>query len=261
MMNLKVIIVDDEPAAREGLAILLSRDKDLTVAAICENGVDAIEQINRHNPHIVLLDIQMPLVNGFDVLKSCDQWKGVVIFVTAYEQYAIKAFEHHALDYLLKPFDDERFYKAMERAKELVAGKLNAGRNARLAALLGQEQSGRDFILERSLSSEKLVVKSSGKIYLIPFTEITHIEADDYVVNIFRKTETRKIVVRYTLKNLEASLPSDMFYRIHKSFIVNIREIVQLDTESGLAVQLSNGISLPVARTQRDLLLARLNVK
>jgi two-component system LytT family response regulator len=260
-MKLKVIIVDDEPAAREGLAILISRDNDVTVAAICENGIDAIEQINRHDPHIVLLDIQMPLVSGFDVLKSCDQWKGVVIFVTAYEQYAIKAFEHHALDYLLKPFDDERFQKAMERAKELVAGKLNAERNGRLAALLGQAEIGRDFVLDRPLSSERLVVKSSGKIYLIPFKDITHIEADDYVVNIFRKNETRKLVVRETLKNLETSLPSDIFYRIHKSFIVNIREIVQLETESGLTVQLSNGVSLPVARTQRDLLLTKLNIK
>lgn len=260
-MKLKVIIVDDEPAAREGLAMLLSNDQDLTVAAICENGVDAIEQINRHDPHIVLLDIQMPLVNGFDVLKSCDQWKGVVIFITAYEQYAIKAFEHHALDYLLKPFDDDRFRKAMARARELVGGKLQAERNARLAALLGQAETGRDFILERPHSPEKLIVKSSGKIYLIPFRDITHIEADDYVVNIFRKNETRKLVVRDTLKNLETSLPSDIFFRIHKSFIINIAEVVQIDTDSGLVVQLSNGISLPVARTQRDLLLAKLNIK
>lgn len=260
-MSLKVIIVDDEPAAREGLATLLSKEKDFNVVAICENGIQAIDQINRHHPHIVLLDIQMPVVNGFDVLKSCDQWKGAVIFVTAYEQYAIKAFEHHALDYLLKPFDDERFQKTMARARELVAGKLNAERNARLVTLLNQVETGRDFILDRPLSAERLVVKSSGKIYLIPFGDITHIEADDYVVNIFRKNETRKLVVRDTLKNFETSLPADIFYRIHKSFIVNIREIVQLDTDGGLSVQLSNGMSLPVARTQRDLLLTKLEIR
>jgi two-component system LytT family response regulator len=260
-VKLKVIIVDDEPAAREGLAILISKDKDLTVAAICENGVDAIEQINRHDPHIVLLDIQMPLISGFDVLKSCDQWKGVVIFVTAYEQYAIKAFEHHALDYLLKPFNDDRFQKAIERSKELVVGKLNGERNARLAALLGEAEIGRDFILHKPVSSERLVVKSSGKIYLIPFSDILYIEADDYVVNILRKNETTKLVVRHTLKDFETSLPSDVFFRIHKSFIINIHEIVQLETESGLVVHLSNGISLPVARTQRDLLFTKLNIK
>ncbi|HEY5825338.1 MAG TPA: LytTR family DNA-binding domain-containing protein [Cyclobacteriaceae bacterium] len=257
MNKLKLIIADDEPAAREGLQALVRSDDEIELAGSCKNGVEAIEVIETIKPDIILLDIQMPEVSGFDVVRSITLPWPQIIFITAYDQYAIQAFEHHALDYLLKPFSDERFYKSLTRAKQMVRDQHTAIRSNQMMELL-RVRTGEETTLigneATAHSLQKLVVKDSGKIILIPWGEIACIKADDYTVRIHYSGKI--IVVRETLKKLETILPPSQFIRTHKSYMVNITKIreIENDISGGLILKLGDNFSIPVSKNYKNIL-------
>lgn len=263
MMKYNLLIVDDEPSAREGLQALLSADTEIELKAVCKNGLEAIEAIGMHQPDIVLLDIQMPEVSGFDVLRSIPSPWPQIIFITAHDQYAIQAFSYHALDYLLKPFSDERFYQSLARAKEMARQRQTTDLSIKMLELLRLNNEGEATLIGNAKTStilQKLVVKDSGKVILIPWEEITYIKADDYVVRI--QYLNKVTVVRESLKKLETILPQDRFIRIHKSYIVNLTKILEMenDLSGGLLLKLVDKSEIPVSKHYKDALTAKLGM-
>jgi len=264
MTKFKLIVVDDEPAAREGLQVLLRNDASIEVTAVCKNGIEAIEAIDVHHPDIVLLDIQMPEVSGFDVLRSISSPWPQIVFITAFDQYAIQAFSVHALDYLLKPFTDERFYESLARAKEMAQQRHTADLSVRMAELLKANTENEATLVGNAKTTnvlQKLVVKDSGKIILIPWDEISHIKADDYVVRI--QYSGKVAVVRESLKKLETLLPPDRFIRTHKSYIVNLNKILEIENDfsGGQLLKLVDKSEIPVSKTHKEALSQKLGIE
>ncbi|TRX56264.1 response regulator transcription factor [Fulvivirga sp. M361] len=240
-MKINAVVVDDEKEAREGVSLLLQQDSAIKIAAICGDGVSAIEQINTFEPQLLLLDIQMPDINGFEVLNSIKKMPEAVIFVTAYDQFALKAFEVHALDYLLKPFSDSRFFEALDLAKKRIAQK----RLSDFKHLLKTVDTSGSTVLDRN---DQLIVKSDGKIHLLPHAEILWIEAYDYYVKIH--TKGRFYLARESMKRMEEKLPSHLFLRIHKSSIVNLKCVKRATPKpnSEYDLILNNEVQLKVSR-------------
>lgn len=228
----RVLIVDDEPLARRRLRELVSDDPEVTVAGECGNGRDAVAAIVRDEPDIVLLDVQMPEVDGFGVVRAVGADRmPVVVFVTASDAHAVRAFEIHAVDYVLKPVERERFAEALRRAKrsvgaangERAAGGSESAVRQQLAALLAEVAGGTP--LPRP-TTPRLVVKVDGRMVFVPAASIDWAESLDNHVRLHAGRET--MLIRETLTNLEERLPGDTFIRIHRSTLVNtdrIREI------------------------------------
>jgi two-component system LytT family response regulator len=238
MAPLQVLVVDDEELARSSLTVLLRRDPDIGSITECESGAEAIESIRRSTPHLAFLDVQMPECNGFDVLEMLgSEAPPAIIFVTAYDTYALRAFEAGALDYLLKPFDDARFHRALQRAKD------------RLATAIERE----------SRSPQRLVVKNQGQVLFIDINDIDWIEAAGYYACLHVATETH--VLRRTLAELERDLGEDRFIRIHRSIIVNVERIHGLEVrETGeYEVVLKSKARLRLSRRFRKRLQDRLD--
>lgn len=257
-MKLRCIIVDDEEEAREGLCLLLQQDKSVEVIAICRNGLEAIKQIDSLQPDLVLLDIQMPEINGFEVLNSIKFQPQGVIFITAYDQFALKAFEVHAMDYLLKPFSDERFYEAIENAKTKIGLKQSEKETlSKSVEKIVNGQKGENAVLKSS-EKERLTFKADGKIYFIDFQDILWFEAYDYYIKIH--VDNQFYLVRDSLKKMIERL-NESFVRIHKSSIVNTDYVVMVDRQpnsNDLQVVLQNGITLKVSRGYKDELLEKM---
>ncbi len=232
----KAIIVDDEELARKLLREMLSTHPEIEIVAECANGMEAVKAAAGHSPDLLFLDVQMPKLTGFDVLELVDASELAVIFVTAYDQYAMKAFDVHALDYLLKPFTRERFESALERAKSQKPEK-----RADPASLAASARPAGQFL-------ERLVVKDGAKVTLVPVKKLDYAEAlDDYVS---RATEGKKLLKQQTISGLETALDPALFVRIHRSYLVNIERVVRIEPyakDSKVAV-LSNGVKLPVSR-------------
>lgn len=228
---MKVIIVDDEPLAISVVEEYL-KDYDVEVLATCLNGFEAIKAIQEHQPDLVFLDIQMPKVNGFELLEILEN-KPKVIFATAFDEFAIKAFEHQAVDYLLKPFSKERFAKAMANVPMQDGGKI--------------EQSVAQY--QKEERSNRIVVKDGQDIKIIPIQDVVYLEAyDDYV-----KIHTVKdcYLKKYTLTKFEDSLPINKFVRVHRSFMINVSfllKIEQLTKDSHRAV-LKNDEAVQISRS------------
>jgi two-component system LytT family response regulator len=238
MTPLQVLVVDDEELARSNLTILLRRDPDIGSITECESGMGAIEAIRRLKPHLAFLDVQMPECNGFDVLEMLgSEAPPAIVFVTAYDTYALRAFEAGALDYLLKPFDDARFHRALQRVKD------------RLATSIGRE----------SRSAQRLVVKNQGQVLFINVTDIDWIEAAGYYACLHVATATH--VMRRTLAELERDLGEDRFIRIHRSIIVNVERIHGLEVrETGdYEVVLESKVRLRLSRRFRKRLQERID--
>jgi two-component system, LytTR family, response regulator len=238
MVPLQVVVVDDEELARSNLTILLRRDPDIGSVTECESGMEAIETIKRLKPHLAFLDVQMPEVNGFDVLEMLgSEAPRAIVFVTAYDTYALRAFEAGALDYLLKPFDDARFHRALKRAKDRLATSI--------------EQASRP--------AQRLVVKNQGQVLFINVTDIDWIEAAGYYACLHVAAETH--VMRRTLAELERDLGEERFIRIHRSIIVNIERIHGLEVrESGdYEVVLESKVRLRLSRRFRKRLQERID--
>ncbi|MEX1276707.1 MAG: LytTR family DNA-binding domain-containing protein [Bacteroidota bacterium] len=246
MQLIKTLVVDDEPLAREGIITLLQVARDFNVIGVCANGEEAIEAIEAKQPDVVFLDVQMPEIDGFQVLESLDPKRiPTVIFVTAYDQYALRAFDIHAVDYLLKPVDAERFTQALDRARKRLESKRINGSDKHLKSLL-EELKSKDRKLER------LVVKTGGKIFFLRTEEIDWIEAaGDYVKIHINTTEH---IIRERITELESKLDPSRFLRIHRSTIVNIDRIKEMQPMfyGDYVVILRNGTQLNLSRTYRE---------
>ena len=231
----KALIVDDEELARKLLREMLASHPEIEIVGECGNGMEAVKAVAEHEPELLFLDVQMPKLSGFDVLELVDPAGLAVIFVTAFDQYAMKAFDVHAVDYLLKPYSKERFEAALERAKSQKAEK------APDTAALATARPAGQFL-------ERIVVKDGTKVTLVPTAKLDYVEAlDDYVS---LATEGKKLLKQQTISSLEAALNPAVFVRIHRSFVVNFERVSRIEPygkESKVAV-LGNGVKLPVSR-------------
>lgn len=216
MNTIKTIIVDDESLARTLVRNFLSTEKDIEVVAECADGFEALKAIQELKPDLVLLDIQMPKITGLELLELLES-PPVIIFATAYDQYAIKAFEMNALDYLMKPFSKERLLKALEKAKTILANRLVYEQS------LKNLQNG---ALPQDEKLDRIVIKDGHKIQLIPCEEVYYLEAQDDYVMIY--TATHKYLKQQTMKYFELNLGKD-FVRTHRSYIVNIKYVNRLE--------------------------------
>lgn len=245
--KIRTLIVDDEPLARDRVRALIQGQSDMELVGECGDGEEALEVIRRERPDLVFLDIQMP---GMDGLEMLGQLGGgvmpAVIFVTAYDRFAIRAFELHALDYLLKPFDDERFDGALDRARAWLRREAPADDlSVRLRSMLAQLRPPPPPV-------ERLAVKSGGRVLLLRVEEIDWVEAADNYVNLHVGSESH--LLRETMNALEQRLPSDRFVRIGRSTIVNMDRIKELQPlfHGEYAVILLDGTRVTLSRTYRD---------
>ena len=252
MVQLKCLIIDDEPLAREGIRLLLANDPQIDVIAECAIGKQAIVEIQRHKPDLLFLDVQMPEMNGFEVLLHLQkEFFPVVIFVTAYDQYALQAFDAEALDYLLKPFSDERFYKALQRAKMIIAQNREQESNHHLVQLLNDYQLQQSPVSTTSFL-EKLQIKVKGRHIFLDADKIDWIEAEDYYVQVH--TGEKAYLLRESIAQLEAKLNPLKFIRIHRSIIVNIAKVAELQVNrlGESKVILYDGTKLKLSRRRRE---------
>jgi len=217
MQKIKILIIDDEQLAREIIKSYLPKDEELVVLGECSDGFEGIKMIQSHQPDIVFLDVMMPKLTGFEMLELLDETP-VIVFSTAYDEYAIKAFEKNAVDYLLKPYAKNRFLNALEKAKQkLVTGKK-------------QEQPLPQVLNADTQKSEvlsRIVMKTGSKIHILSVDKIRYMETMDDYVRIH--TSEGKFVKQNTMKYYEAHLPPSDFVRIHRSFIVRVKEIARLE--------------------------------
>ena len=236
--KIRTLIVDDEPLARSNLAVLLRRDPEIEIVGECGSGVEAPEKIRRSQPELVFLDVQMPECDGFDVIELLGaDLPLAIVFVTAYDHYALRAFEAGALDYLLKPFDNARFDLALSRAKQ----KIERGKD-----------QPRKF--------DRLTIKSAGQIAFISLSEIDWIEAADYYAALHIGSRTH--LLRRSLSDLEQDLDPSLFCRIHRSAIVNLDRVrgLRSNEDGDYTVLLHNSATLRLSRKYRKQLQSRLGV-
>ena len=258
--RIRTLVVDDEPLAREGLLELLAQDGELEVLGSCADGREALEAVRRQHPALIFLDVQMPEMDGFEVLEaleSDDQPVPVVVFVTAYDQYALRAFEMHALDYLLKPFDDDRFDKALKRAKTQVRQEQADTLSRRLMAMLetyrgggvpdpdAAEGDGGSYLT-------RLAIRSSGRVVFLKTEEIDWIGAADYYVELHAGGKAH--LLREPMARLEEKLDPKRFLRIHRSAIINVDRVREVRTSplGERFVLLADGTKLKLSRSRRD---------
>jgi two-component system LytT family response regulator len=220
MEKIRVLIVDDEPLAREGIRMRLQPAPDIEIIGECRNGREAVAAILRDAPDLVFLDIQMPRMDGFAVIEAVGaQRMPQVIFVTAYDEHALRAFEVHALDYLLKPMDGSRFAEALARARDRIRGKNLEAIAAQLQQMMSALKGEKDYL-------ERLSIKSAGRILLLGVDEIDWIEAADNYVQVHAGQASHLLLS--TMNSLETRLNPQQFLRIHRSTIVNLKRIKEL---------------------------------
>jgi two-component system LytT family response regulator len=252
--KIRTLIVDDEPLARQNLHVLLKDDPEIEIIGECGSGHEALRVIQAKPPDLLFLDIQMPEMNGFDVLKRIDRERlPAIIFVTAFDQYALKAFEVHALDYLLKPFNDERFEKALRQAKSQLEQREINNLSRKLFALLEDRQDvSQADKPEQTALLTRVMIKSTSRVFFLKVDEIDWIEADDYYVKLH--TGRKSHLLRETMGELEAKLDAGKFLRIHRSTIVNIDRIKELSPlfNGDYAVILQDGTELKLSRSRRE---------
>jgi two-component system, LytTR family, response regulator len=254
--EIKTMLIDDEPLARESLKIFLSEFEGFHVIGECSNGLQAIDAINKEKPDLVFLDVQMPEVNGFEVLSEIEPpIHPVVIFATAYEKYALQAFEANAIDYLLKPFDKHRFREAIQKAMRYIQG--NTGES------LGQiRELLKTYNQLRSAEGQyktRILVKEKKKYFLVDLDDIYFFEASgDYVV-VHKQKNTH--LINDSMNNIESKLDPQQFMRIHRSTIINIRYIDNLEPyfNGEFHITMKNGEKLKLSRNYRDKVKSILN--
>lgn len=234
---MKVVIIDDEPLARSIVKEYLQKHPQVEIMQECNDGFEGLKAIQQHQPDLIFLDIQMPKINGFEMLELIEQ-PPAVVFATAFDEFAIKAFEAHAIDYLLKPFNQERFDKAISKFKE--------------QKTTSTEKATQDLLETASQSpsqNNRIVVKNGSKIKIIPVHEVQYLEAaDDYV-----KVHTGEgyFLKNKTMNHFEQTLDGQQFVRSHRSYIVNVQQITRIDPyekDNHVAI-LRSGIKVPVSRT------------
>jgi two-component system LytT family response regulator len=243
------VIADDEPLARRGIRQLLTSHEDIAVVAETRNGRETIRALRELKPDLVFLDVQMPNLDGFDVVKEIGpKSMPILIFVTAYDEFAVRAFEAHALDYLVKPLEIARFSVALDRARESLRSAAAVGLSRKLAAFLAEREAER--------AAERIVVHTANGKLILNADEVDWIEADDYYAAIHSRN-TRHLV-RESLASLEQRLNRKRFVRTHRSAIVNVDRVCEVRKEDGeTLLLLENGIRVPISRRRRAL-VARL---
>ena len=236
--RIRALVVDDEALARSSVVTLLRRDPEIAALGECASGIEALAEIRRIKPDLVFLDVQMPECDGFDVLEMLGgDAPPAIVFVTAYDQYALRAFEAGALDYVLKPFDDARFGRALARAKE----RIRQGRT-------------------QSTKVERLAIKSAGQVSFLKISDIDWIEAADYYASLHVGSKTH--LLRRSMDELERELGESVFCRIHRSTIVNLERVrgLKVNEDGEYDVLLDNGAKLRMSRRYRKELQARVGV-
>lgn len=236
--KIRAVVVDDEPLARSSLKLLQQRDPEMELVGECKSGMEALAEIRRKKPELVFLDVQMPECDGFDVLEQLgSEMPPALVFVTAYDRYALRAFEAGALDYLLKPFDNARFERALNRAKERIEQRKETPRKI-----------------------ERLAIKNAGEVMFQKISEIDWIEAADYYVCLHVGTKTH--LLRRSMSDVDQELEQAAFCRIHRSAIVNVERVRQLEIseDGGTDVVLNSGTRLRLSRRYRKDLKARLGL-
>ena len=243
--RIQALVIDDEALARGMIREMLAGDPDVEIVGECSNGREAIEAINALGPDLLFLDIQMPELGGFDVLNAISRDHApYVIFVTAFDQFAVHAFEVHALDYLLKPFDRERFDVAWQRAKAVILQDRFEERDQRILALLEELKSEQKYL-------ERLVVKLGGRVFFLNVDEIVCIEAEGNYVRVY--DGAKSYLIRGTISGMESQLDPKKFLRIHRSAIVKLDRIKELQPwfHGEYHVILETGQKLTLSRNYR----------
>lgn len=232
-MKLRAVIADDEELARRLLREYLKAEPDIEIVAECGNGFEAVKAINEQKPDVIFLDVQMPKLDGFEVLEVVDS-EAAVVFVTAFDQYAMRAFDAAAVDYLLKPFTTERFRASLDRVRARLPIAIPPG--------LKQASRAPGEYLER------LVVKDGPRVHVVPAGRLDYAEAqDDYVA---LRSEGKSWLKQQTIASLEAALDPRRFVRVHRSYLVNVERIVRIDsnTKDTWVAVLNDGSKIPVSR-------------
>ena len=248
----RILIADDEPLARERLKMLLVGQEGFEVVGECHDGPSTIDAIRRSKPDLVFLDVQMPGANGFEVVSALGEAElPLFVFVTAFDRYALKAFDVHALDYLLKPFDRDRFLQALARARQQLERPSNSDLRSRLLALVRDLEPTPQRL-------ERFVIKSGGRVFFVRADEIDWIEAAGNYVKLHVGTETH--LLRETMNAVETQLPRETFYRIHRCHIVNIERVKELQPwfNGEYVVFLRTGARLTLSRGYREKLQDRI---
>jgi two-component system LytT family response regulator len=251
--RIRTLVIDDEPLARERMRSLVAAEADFEVVGEASNGLEAVEAIQSQNPDLVFLDVHMPKLDGFEVIETVGpEAMPAVVFVTAYDQYALRAFDVQALDYLLKPFDSDRFHSTLQRVREQMESAETGDLGRRLIALV------RDLKPGRTQPSNRLVVKSGGRLFFLRADEIDWVEAAGNYVRLHVGNDTH--MLRETMNSIEARLNPELFVRIHRSHIVNIERIRELQPwfNGEYVVILRNGSRLTLSRGYREKLQERL---
>ena len=247
----RAVVVDDEPPARQTLRMLLAREKDFTLAAECGHGRDAVAAVAATRPDVLFLDVRMPGLDGFEVLRELGaDAVPAIVFVTAYDRYAALAFEQHAVEYLLKPFTDERFADVVDHVRRRLRERALASLGERLPDLLIETAARVD--------RRQLVVKDGSRTHVIAEADIVWVEAEDYYVGIH--ANGRRVLARESLKTIEERLDASVFARVHRSAIVNTRCIKAIEpvASGDQRLVLTDGTVLRVSRTHRAALMRRL---
>jgi two-component system, LytTR family, response regulator len=258
--KIRALIVDDEPLARRNIRVLLKGDPEIELIGECGSGAEAVKVIQKQAPDLLFLDIQMPLMSGFDVLEKIDAEKiPAIIFVTAFDQYAIRAFEVHALDYLLKPFDDARFEKALVQAKQQIEQREINQLSKRLVRLLEDRDAQQSKARPPGYLS-RLMVKSASRVFFLKVDEIDWIEAADYYVKLHVGRKSH--LLRETMSDMEAKLDPQKFLRIHRSAIVNLDRVKEMHAHFNgeYLVILQDGTELKLSRSRREQLQQMLDI-
>ena len=253
MEPIRTLIVDDEPAAREGIHHLLERDPEIVVVGECSNGPAAVRAIDQTHPHLVFLDVQMPGMDGFAVLRKTPSTQlPAVVFVTAFDKHALRAFEVHAVDYLLKPYDDRRFYRALGRAKQQIKQGRLSDLGERLAALVNEGEGASRDAERRYL--KRLPIRLGERVTLIDVNEIDWIGAHGDYLRVY--TGSTWHLLRENLQTIETELDPNQFVRIHRSTIVNLDSVHELEPydRGAFLVKLKDGTRLKLSRSRREAL-------
>jgi two-component system LytT family response regulator len=250
--KIRTLVIDDEPVARSHVTSLLREEPDIDVIGECSNGAEAIVAIEQSTPDLLFLDIQMPELDGFDLIRAVGAARPpAIVFVTAYDEYALKAFEVHAVDYLLKPFSADRFRAALAHARAQLSQRHATDLGRQILEMLPD-------IRRNTPGRDRMVVKSSGRIYFVRTTDIDWCEAAGNYVRLHVGQQTH--LVRDTMAHIESDLDPNQFVRIHRSAIVNVDRIQELQSTFGgeYVVLLRGGKRLTLSRGYRDALQARL---
>jgi two-component system LytT family response regulator len=251
MSNFKVLIVDGERLSRRRIRRLLALEPECEVTGECANGAEAVETLRRVRPDILILDVQMPDLDGFEVIQALTEAKPLIIFTSAIEGHAVRAFEVHAFDYLLKPFNGRRFLESVQRAKKRIQQDRGGTSDARLFALV-------ESLSKAQRSPDRIAVRNDGRLVFVKLAEIDWIEAADNYARLHCARETH--VVRETMSELESRLNPAQFLRVHRSAIVNLDRIKELQPwfRGDYRVILLDGTELTLTKNHRETLESRL---